>query len=228
MNTVTHFLFSAVIRKPLKNVTDKNKDVPDLQSSGFLIGSIIPDALLTIITIICGLIDVSRGTFSGPDGRESSLMWILFDDWFFNNPWIIAAQQLFHSPFLVAIFILVAYLLWKRGIKGAGWFFWLSCGAMLHTLVDIPVHHDDGPLLFWPLNWDIRYISPISYWDSAHFGIPTGLYDIYLIIAFIAILLTKRFGTLWKSRLAWVAVFVMPIVLLSILQIVGFFDRFTT
>ncbi|MEC8553768.1 MAG: hypothetical protein VXZ82_02060 [Planctomycetota bacterium] len=32
------------------------------------------------------------------------------------------------------------------------------------------MHHDDGPLLFWPLNWSNRYASPLSYWDMNNYA----------------------------------------------------------
>lgn len=50
------------------------------------------------------------------------------------------------------------------------WWTWFLASCMLHTLVDIPVHHDDGPLVFWPVNWSYRFASPISYWDRAHYA----------------------------------------------------------
>jgi len=224
MNTVTHLLFAAVARKPLKKQVDKHKNVPPLRTSALLLGAIIPDALLTIISIVCIGIDMSRGTVGGPG--SDSLVSTLFSDWFFNNPWVISAQMLFHSPLMVAVFIAIGYFLWKRGIHGGGWFFWLSCSAMVHTLVDIPVHYDDGPLLLWPLNWDIKFYSPISYWDSAHFGIPTGIYDFYLDLAFIGILLARWRGRLLKNNFLWAAIFIVPIIVLSILQVAGVFDRF--
>lgn len=50
------------------------------------------------------------------------------------------------------------------------WYFWLGCAAMLHTLCDIPLHTTDGPLLLFPLNWDWRFASPVSYWDPRYYG----------------------------------------------------------
>lgn len=223
MNTYSHFLLAAVLRKPLKKLTEENKTLPPLRTSALLIGSIIPDSLLTIIAIFCGIIDVARGTF-GPS-NDDSLMGKLFGDWFFNNPWVMSAQQLFHSPLMVAVFIAIGYFLWKRGTRGGGWFFWLSCSAMLHTLVDIPLHYDDGPLLLWPLNWDLRYFSPVSYWDPNHFGMPTAIYEHFIDIVFIGILIARRRGTIWTQNWKWVAIFVIPAILLIILQIAGVFNR---
>ena len=50
--------------------------------------------------------------------------------------------------------------------------YWTLLSALFHALCDIPVHHDDGPLLFWPFNWSYRFQSPFSYWDYRHYGKP--------------------------------------------------------
>ena len=41
---------------------------------------------------------------------------------------------------------------------------------MLHSIVDVLTHHDDGPVLFFPIDWQYRFSSPVSYWDRDHFG----------------------------------------------------------
>ena len=43
--------------------------------------------------------------------------------------------------------------------------------------MDIPVHHDDGPLVLFPLDWKTRIMSPVSYWDRAHYGAIVGPLD---------------------------------------------------
>ena len=222
MNTYSHFLLTAVLRKPLKHAVEKTKSLPPVSTSALFIGSIIPDSLLTILAIFFGVVDLSRGNFVG-DG-EGSLLWKLFNEWYFTNPWVISAQQLFHSPIMVAIFIALGYFLWKRNIRGGGWFFWLSCAAMLHTLIDIPLHYNDGPLLLWPLNWDLRYYSPVSYWDSDHYGVPAMIYEHFMDIVFIGILIARRRGAIWQQSWVWVAIFGIPLVILIVLQIAGVFN----
>ena len=41
---------------------------------------------------------------------------------------------------------------------------------MLHIAMDLPVHHDDGPLVFFPFDWKTRIDSPVSYYDRDHYG----------------------------------------------------------
>ena len=90
---------------------------------------------------------------------------------------VIAAYNLFHSPLLVATFMLLGFTAWRRGRRWGAWFFWLSCAALLHTFSDIPLHVDDGPLLLFPLNWELRYRSPLSYWDPAFYGRQWTLFE---------------------------------------------------
>lgn len=40
---------------------------------------------------------------------------------------------------------------------------------LLHSLLDLPVHHDDAHRHFLPFS-QYRFISPISYWDTRHYG----------------------------------------------------------
>ena len=45
----------------------------------------------------------------------------------------------------------------------------LGFSALLHTLLDLPLHHDDGHPHFWPFT-DWIYASPVSYWDVEHYA----------------------------------------------------------
>lgn len=201
MQTYSHLLITAALRKPLAKRIDKKK-LPELRTSAILLGSVIPDMFLTIAAIVCGIIDLSRGVNLNPGNLDNntSLLWLLFDDWFFNNPWIIAGQNFFHSPLLVAVFIGLAYFLWRQGRYGAGWFFWLSCAAMLHTLIDIPLHYNDGPLLFFPLNWDIRFFSPVSYWDPERYGVPFTIFEHSLDLILIIFLVIRYWPKRWRRK----------------------------
>ncbi len=92
---------------------------------------------------------------------------LITEDLFFNSPWWIVAHNSLHSPV-----VLVAGFAAAKRFDGRGWaaIRSLLAGAGLHSLLDIPVHHDDGPLLLFPLNWDFRVQSPVSYWDPKHYG----------------------------------------------------------
>ncbi|MEM7131753.1 MAG: metal-dependent hydrolase [Chloroflexota bacterium] len=216
MNTYSHALLAAAFKRPLDKRVEKDPDaLPPVTMSALIVGSFIPDFLLTILSIAFIIRDMIVGAFDVVDfeqlepGQPTPQEWLdasltlrLFDVWFFENPWVITIQQLFHSPLLLIVYIAAAYWFWKRNTPWAGWFFWLSIAAMFHTLLDIPLHVDDGPLLLFPLNWSWRFISPISYWDPEYYGrewtyFETAL-DIALIIYFLWIYRTNMWG--WLQR----------------------------
>lgn len=217
MNTPSHALLAAALEKPIAKRLARNPDrLPSVRMSALLVGSFIPDFLLTAVAIIFIIRDMAVGAFSvidfdslepgqppPPEWLEISLTMRLFDDWFFNNPWIITIQNLFHSPILLLLYIAVGYWLWRRGTRWAGWFFWMAAAAMLHTLLDIPLHVDDGPLLLFPLNWTLRYESPISYWDPEYYGREWSYFEGALDIFLMGFLLwTYRNGIVgWFQRL---------------------------
>lgn len=201
MNTYSHFFITAALREPIQKRVDAKK-LPELHTGAVLFGSFLPDLFLIIVGIIFGIIDVSRGVNLDPSSAEldNSLLWNLFNNWFFNNPWVMAGQNMFHSPLLVAIFIALAYFLWRKHVKGAGWFFWLLCSAMLHTLIDIPLHYDDGPLLLFPFNWDLRFMSPVSYWDPERYGIPFAIFEHSLDLVLIVFLSIRYWPKRWRRK----------------------------
>jgi hypothetical protein len=62
-----------------------------------------------------------------------------------------------------------------------------SGSALLHSVVDFLVHRNDAHMHFWPLSqW--RFVSPVSYWDSAHYGTPFGLFEASLGLTMAALL----------------------------------------
>ncbi|MEM6473227.1 MAG: hypothetical protein AAF802_26940 [Planctomycetota bacterium] len=94
----------------------------------------------------------------------------MFGNLFYNDPIWISLHNCLHSPTMLLMCLLLVY--WRKGSAGFSnsWWTWFFASCMLHTAVDIPVHHDDGPLVFWPLNWSYRFASPVSYWDRNHFA----------------------------------------------------------
>lgn len=61
--------------------------------------------------------------------------------------------------------------------------------------LDFPVHADDAHPHFWPLTgW--RFFSPVSYWDSAHYGNFFASLEGILGIA-LAVILFRRFKAVW-------------------------------
>jgi hypothetical protein len=87
-------------------------------------------------------------------------------------------------------------------VSRGNWWLWFVLSSMLHTSIDILTHVSDGPLLFWPLNWTIRFHSPVSYWDPAHFGTQFGVFEILLDIALLVYLLLPKLTEWFKKRAA--------------------------
>ncbi|WP_254173671.1 hypothetical protein [Planktothrix pseudagardhii] len=52
---------------------------------------------------------------------------------------------------------------------------------VLHSLFDLPVHHDDAHRHFFPFS-DYRLISPFSYWDRKHYASQVNLVEILFAI----------------------------------------------
>jgi membrane-bound metal-dependent hydrolase YbcI (DUF457 family) len=101
----------------------------------------------------------------------TSLMPKAFDDLFFNNPWWIGSHNFLHSPTALLIYLALLWSFRKRLGAAGRWLSGLVAGSMIHTVIDIFTHVSDGPLLFWPFNSQIRFQSPISYYDPAYFGL---------------------------------------------------------
>jgi hypothetical protein len=76
-----------------------------------------------------------------------------------------------------------------------GWWFWFAAGCLIHTALDIPTHQNDGPLLFFPLEWSVRFQSPLSYWDPRFFGREFAVVELLLDLVLLVYLFGPR---LWR------------------------------
>ncbi len=56
--------------------------------------------------------------------------------------------------------------------SSVGVVFAFSC--LVHVMCDFPVHHHDAHRHFFPLS-NYKFMSPVSYWDPHHFGIPFAI-----------------------------------------------------
>lgn len=57
----------------------------------------------------------------------------------------------------------------------------LFASIILHCLEDLPLHHDDAHRHFWPFS-QFRFVSPVSYWDPAHYGDIAGPLEVALVL----------------------------------------------
>ena len=170
MNTPTHFLTVAALDRWLQH-RSSNKSVNTLQNhspifhKALLIGSIAPDIPLYGLCLGAGLY------YHYIQGWEFDRIFnYVFNDLFFNNPLWITLHNFPHSPLVLITAIVCLWRFRNKMETWQRWGFWLAWGCLLHTSLDIPTHVDDGPLVFFPLNWTWRYASPISYWDERYYG----------------------------------------------------------
>ena len=177
MNTPSHWLIQAGLAKRYKVV----------QRRAFLWGAIAPDIPLYLLSIGGALYYLLIGT------PLNEAMPYMFDTLFYENVYWVALHNLLHSPTMLLLLAGAWWLVRRFTGKNLYAFIWFIAGCALHTLVDIPVHHNDGPLLLFPLEWTLRFNSPISYWDPEHYGIPFTIFELCLDIALLVYLLRPWF-----------------------------------
>jgi membrane-bound metal-dependent hydrolase YbcI (DUF457 family) len=178
MNTPSHFLMTAALDKLLPRVP--------IHQQAFLIGSVAPDIPLWILSL--GGIVYYHFILGWSLAKAFHLM---FDNLYFYNPFWLAFHNLLHAPLLLLLGIT---LVWRKR-RNIGsiyrWLFWFLLACLLHSSVDILTHADDGPLLFFPLNWSVRFHSPISYWDPRYHGREFSRFELGLDSFFILYLLRQ-------------------------------------
>lgn len=80
------------------------------------------------------------------------------------------------------------------------WLFWFFVACLLHTGVDILTHVDDGPKLFFPLDWTTRFHSPVSYWDYRYYGREFRVFEQAINATLLVYLLQNP---LWRVVRTW-------------------------
>lgn len=170
MNTPAHLIFGLT--------AFGRADVPRVTAAA-LAGSLIPDLSLYLMagTHLLLLDTPPR---------------VVFGELYFSDAW----QSVFRidNSFVLWGIALVIGIMARAPVAIA------LCGAaLLHLLLDFPLHHNDGRAHFWPIsNW--IFASPVSYWDSRHYGGIVGPIEIGLSLAFCA-LLWRRYTGRWMRAL---------------------------
>ncbi len=188
MQTYSHILMTATLNQVLIK-----KAVP-VHSRAFLLGSFLPDVPLLLLALGAGL--YYRVVAPLPAGYRF-FEW--FDVLYFTNPVWKAGHNLFHAPLLVLLLGLIGYAAGRRGHPWGWSVLWLALGCGLHAGVDVATHYSDGPLVLFPLNWDYRFLSPISYWDRDHYANIFAPLEHGLDLFFIGALALQG----WRERVAW-------------------------
>lgn len=209
MQTYTHYVITAVMNHRLKareqrlNTSDPGAQayvqrVPPIRSGWMLLGSVMPDIPLILIFIGTFTADLIQGNVLDPGNEaaaDQSYTGYLFREAFFHDPWVKFAHNLFHAPFMVIFYIALGYWLWKRRTAWGAALFWFGAACALHTAIDIPVHYNDGPLIFFPFDWETRFYGPISYWESGRGGEWFVIFEHLLLLGMLLYL-----GVVWWRR----------------------------
>ncbi len=190
MQSYSHFVLTALLNRSLQRRRAAETFYPAPNPTGLLLGSVAPDVPLTVTAAAFILLDIANVRLFGDDVRSNTSH--LFQTMFFENRVIKVLHNLFHAPFLTLLYTLVGYLGWLREKRWGPVLFWFGVSTMLHTAIDIPLHHDDGPLLLFPFEWETRFASPVSYWDAKHFGRQFTLIEHILVVAGLV--------SLWRHR----------------------------
>ena len=175
MNTPSHFLMTAGLRKALPGW--------NMTRSAVLLGSVAPDIPLYLLTF--GGLFYFRYLQGWQLSRAARH---IFDRLYFHDPIWIGLHNLLHSPLSLALMAIACVLIRRKFQAAADWLLWFLAACALHSIVDILTHYDDGPLLLWPLHWQWRFSSPLSYWDPNHFGREFSWFELGLDLALIVYL----------------------------------------
>lgn len=159
MQTYSHFLLTAVLGDRLK------KKGTTFSNKAMLVGSFMPDVPLLLLTIGYA---ITRQL--NPNIPDEFIFGANYDRLYFENPWWILGHNLFHAPLLIILYGTIGWFAMKRGHTWGKVLFWFAVGCGFHTTLDIFTHVNDGPVLFFPLNWTYRFTAPVSYWDPEHGG----------------------------------------------------------
>ncbi len=189
MQTPSHFLITAALNHWLT----PRKLIPSLHSKALLIGSILPDIPFVALTL--GFEIYYR--WFAPLPVPGGIMEYLHFDLFFNDPLWIISHNFFHSLIINSVLLLAGWWGFRQTRPWGSPLFWLAVGMQIHTVIDVFTHHSDGPLLLFPFNWQIRFASPVSYWETDQFGLFFLIFEYSLNVLILLFL----FHTWRRSRL---------------------------
>lgn len=193
MQTYSHLLVNAF-------VGDRLRARQPVRMGPLLAGSVLPDAAILVLT--GWYLAWQRSVGPAPPGVEASatppeqVFGPLYDSLFFHDPLWVASHNLLHAPLMIATLIAVGAWARRGGREGGIALVWFGIGAGLHSAFDVLTHHSDGPLLLFPLQWSLRWESPLSYWESSHHAMWVGgvehALDLAIVIYFLAVWLRNR------------------------------------
>jgi hypothetical protein len=106
---------------------------------------------------------------------------VIWSERYFESGWWQTLIDLCHSlPLGLALLTVASFGHAPRVAAGAA-------SMLLHSLVDLAVHHEDAHRHLFPLsNW--RFASPVSYWDPHHYGAVAAGGEWFVVVVGSAVL----------------------------------------
>jgi hypothetical protein len=176
MNTQTHVIMGAVLM---------GRGISSKALAGAL-GGIAPDVPMLLIVLTLKLLGFADRT--------------IFGELYWQNWWQ-TTNAIGHNFLGWSALVLLGLVMRDRLSASVrsfdGWtLLSLFAGsALLHTAIDFLCHREDAHMSFWPLTrW--KFMSPVSYYDSQHFGTWFALFEAGLGFA-LAIVLFRQFSNRW-------------------------------
>ncbi len=176
MNTQSHVIMGAVLF---------GRRVSAKAWAGAL-GGLIPDLPMILIVIVLKL----SGT---PDQT-------IFGEMYWQNWWQTTNAIGHNFWFWGGIIILGLFMRDKLSTSVRAFDNWtllsiFSGSALLHSSIDFLCHREDAHMSFWPVTRS-KFMSPVSYYDPAHYGVWFSLFEAGLCLILAAILFRQ-----FKSRI---------------------------
>lgn len=124
-----------------------------------------------------------RGVLDTPEA-------VIWSDAYFQPNWQILFD-LFHS---LPLLCLAALISWRARTPRLLAFI---TSMILHSLTDLPLHHDDAHAHFLPISsW--RFESPISYWDAQYHGRLVAAVELLFVLVGASVLVLRSRLKAWR------------------------------
>jgi hypothetical protein len=173
MNTQTHVIMSAAL---FGGAMPKRAGIAAL-------GGVLPDVPMLLIVLALKL--------SGVPAQR------IFEEMYWQNWWQIT-NGIAHNFWAWGGLLLLALFMRERlGASSAKIDFWslvfvFALSGFLHSAIDFLCHREDAHMSLWPVTrW--KFMSPVSYYDSAHYGRWFSLFEATLGVV-LSIVLLRRFS----------------------------------
>lgn len=176
MHTQTHIIMGAALF---------GGKVPKRAWVGAL-GGVLPDIPMLLIVLGLKLAAIPDPIIFG---------YLYWQDWWQVTNAIAHNFWLWGGLFLVALLLRERLAATAEAIDHWSLVMVFSASAFLHVMIDFLVHREDAHMSFWPVTrW--KFMSPVSYYDPAHFGGYFSLFEALLGLG-LAALLIRRFANTW-------------------------------